>query len=149
YYELKAALTHSRRTRLPQALRERHGITAPVQFLDHHLCHAASAYFTSGFARATVITQDGAGDGKCSRVYDVNGGRFRLLQSLDSSASIGNYYSYVTHLCGFKAHRHEGKVTGLAAFGEPEYLPLLEQLVTHDGPSIRNAGRCFDHSAIR
>lgn len=148
YYQLKSVLTHARRSALPQLLKKEFGIAAPLRFLDHHMCHAASAYFTSGFDDATIITQDGAGDGKCSRVYSVKKGHFKLLQSLDSYDSVGNYYSYVTHLCGFQAHKHEGKITGLAAFGEPEYLDVLRKFIAFDGPTIRNTGRCFDHSAI-
>lgn len=148
YQRVKATLTRPRRDAFAAALREHHGLTAPIKFLDHHLCHAASAYFTCGVPQATVITQDGAGDGKCSRVYAVRDGKFQLLHSLDSYDSIGNYYAYVTHLCGFKAHKHEGKITGLAAYGEPEYLDILERFVSYDGSNIRNTGRCFDHAAI-
>lgn len=148
YYGLKAMLTTERRKQVSVALRERFGITAPVGFIDHHVCHVASAYFTSGYERATVITQDGAGDGKCSRVVAADRGRFRYLHALDSYDSVGNYYSYATHLCGFKAHKHEGKITGLAAYGEPEYLDLLRRFVAWDGANIRNTGKCFDHSAI-
>ncbi len=148
YYGLKSQLTRPRRKQLPARLRENYGITAPVRFIDHHLCHAASAYFTAGFRQATVITQDGAGDGRCSRVYAVKDGKFRQLQQLDSYDSVGNYYSYVTHLCGFKAHKHEGKITGLAAYGQPRYLDILKCFVSYDGAEIRNIGKCFDHSAI-
>ena len=149
YYQLKANLTRPRRQKLPEKLREEFGIEAPVRFIDHHLCHATSAYFTAGFREATVITQDGAGDGKCSRVYEVRDGKFRQLQKLDSYDSVGNYYSYVTHLCGFKAHKHEGKITGLAAYGKPAYLDILKRFVSYDGPEVRNTGKCFDQSAIR
>lgn len=148
YRNLKSTLTRTRRKALPEVVRNDFGIEAPVKFIDHHLCHAASAYYTAGHAEATVVTQDGAGDGKCSAVYHVRDGKFRLLQNLDSYDSVGNYYAYVTHLCGFKAHRHEGKITGLAAYGEPEYLDLLRRFVAHDGASITNIGRCFDHSAL-
>lgn len=148
YFALKRRLTKTRQRELPKRLQERFGITAPVRFIDHHLSHAASAYFTSGFSSATVITQDGAGDGKCSRVYHVVGGKFKLLQKLDSYDSVGNYYSYVTHLCGFKAHKHEGKITGLAAYGKPRYLDLLKRFVRYDGETIANTGKCFDQSAI-
>lgn len=148
YYGLKSQLTRTRRQKLPERLRSQFGISAPVRFIDHHLCHAASAYFTSGFREATVITQDGAGDGKCSRVYAVRDGRFRQLQKLDSYDSVGNYYSYVTHMCGFKAHKHEGKITGLAAYGKPRYLDTLKKFVSYDGRTVRNKGKCFDHSAI-
>jgi len=148
YHRLKAVLARERRGALVAALRDHHGLSAPVKFYDHHLCHAASAYFTSGLTEATVVTHDGAGDGKCSRVYAVRNGHFEQLQSIDSYDSIGNYYAYVTHLCGFKAHKHEGKITGLAAFGEPEYLELLERFIAYDGETVRNTGRCFDASAI-
>jgi carbamoyltransferase len=148
YHGMKATLTRTRRKAIPSVLEKEFGITAPVKFLDHHLCHAASAYFTAGFPEATIITMDGAGDGRCSEVFHVKDGKFRLLQHLDSYDSVGNYYAYVTHLCGFKAHRHEGKITGLAAYGEPEYLDLLRSFVRHDGKSIQNVGRCFDHSAV-
>lgn len=149
YHRLKSTLTRTRRKAIPATLAEQFGITAPVKFLDHHLCHAASAYYTAGQAEATIITQDGAGDGLCSEVFHVKDGKFKLLQKLDSYHSVGNYYAYVTHLCGFKAHRHEGKITGLAAYGEPEYLDLLRNFVSYDGETIQNTGRCFDHSAIR
>jgi carbamoyltransferase len=149
YHELKGSLTRKRRKAIPAVLKSDFGITAPVKFLDHHLCHAASAYFTAGYPEATIVTQDGAGDGLCSEVFHVKDGKFKLLQKLDSYDSVGNYYAYVTHLCGFKAHRHEGKITGLAAYGEPEYLDLLRKFIRFDGKTIQNIGRCFDHSAIR
>ncbi|MCP4117312.1 MAG: carbamoyltransferase [Desulfobacteraceae bacterium] len=148
YYGLKRLLTRDRRKKMRSLLKNEFGILKPVVFLDHHLCHAASAYFTSGFEDATVITQDGAGDGKCSRVYRVKAGVFEPLSMLDSYDSIGNYYSYVTHICGFQAHKHEGKITGLAAVGEPEYADMLRKMIrSHDG-IIHNSGKCFDHTAI-
>lgn len=148
YHALKSVLTRNRRTNIRQVISDDFGIAAPVRFVDHHLCHAASAYFTSGFDEATVITMDGAGDGKCSRVYRVKDGEFEELHDLDSYHSVGNYYSYVTHLCGFKAHKHEGKITGLAAHGEPIYLDTLKRYVDWNGRDIHNVGKCFDHSAI-
>jgi carbamoyltransferase len=58
-------------------------------------------------------------------------------------------YSYVTQICGFKAGRHEGKITGLAAYGSPVYLPQLRTLlVQHDG-HVYNVGNVFFHSALR
>ncbi|NNM20015.1 MAG: carbamoyltransferase [Gammaproteobacteria bacterium] len=149
YYGLKKQLTRKRRSSMREAMRDEFGIDAPVSFIDHHVCHAASAYFTSGFEDATVVTQDGAGDGKCSRVFSVTKGKFDQLCALDSYDSVGNYYSYVTHLCGYKAHKHEGKITGLAAYGKPKYLDLLERYVSADEGKIRNTGKCFDHSAIK
>ncbi|MCK8516807.1 carbamoyltransferase [Methylonatrum kenyense] len=149
YYGLKTVLTGERRKQVHEELKRLFGITAPVNFIDHHVCHVASAYFTSGFERATVITHDGAGDSKCSRVVLAENGEFTHLKALDSYDSVGNYYAYITHLCGYKAHKHEGKITGLAAYGEPEYLDILKQFVAWNGDRIRNTGKAFDHSAIR
>ena len=68
YHALKSVLTRDRRGKVRQVLDKEYGIKAPVHFIDHHLSHAASAYFTSGFDNATVITLDGAGDGKSSQI---------------------------------------------------------------------------------
>ncbi|MBX7151368.1 hypothetical protein K1X84_06995 [bacterium] len=96
------------------------GIAAPMEFVDHHLCHAASAYYTSGWNDCLSLSLDGSGDGYCSRVYDCKDGKMQLINSIPAYHSPGFYYCYVTHLLGFIALRHEGKVTGLAAFGNPE-----------------------------
>lgn len=148
YYGLKNKLTGERRKKLPEILSSEFGIDAPVKFIDHHVCHAASAYFTSGMESATVITQDGAGDGKCSRVFRVEKGNFKEMSESDSYDSVGNYYSYVTHLCGFQGHKHEGKITGLAAYGKPNYLNILEKFISTNDGEIKNIGRSFDDSAI-
>jgi carbamoyltransferase len=149
YNGLKTLFTTYRRREIPRVLEEDFGVGAPVQFIDHHVCHASSTYFTSGFRETTVLSLDGAGDGKCSRVFRVKDGVFDELHNLSSYDSVGNYYSYVTHLCGFKGHKHEGKITGLAAYGKPVYLDLLKDYVAWDGKNIRNIGKCFDRSAIR
>ncbi len=149
YYGLKILLTRSRRDRIKEVLEERWGYNGGISFVDHHLAHCASAYFTSGMEDATVISLDGAGDGCSSHVYRVQRGRFQLLNKIDSYDSIGNYYAYVTHLCGFQAHKHEGKVTGLAAYGRDIYNDLFRRFIIYENGRIHNIGRCFDWSAIR
>jgi carbamoyltransferase len=149
YYKLKGLVGSSRRTTVEQRLRKEWGFTCPVQFIEHHFAHACSAYFTSGLREATVITMDGAGDNTSSRVYHVKEGRFKVLGSVNSFNSLGNYYAYMTHLCGFKAQRHEGKITGLAAYGEPIYADLLKQFITHDTGKLINQGKVFYWAAVR
>jgi carbamoyltransferase len=149
YYRLKSYLTRKRHGAMVEQLKQRWGITAPVGFVEHHLSHAAGAYYTSGLERATVATLDGAGDGVSARVYRVRDGEFEPLVEIDSFDSIGNYYAYVTHLCGFKAHRHEGKITGLAAFGEPEYKDILRSMIRYENGRIVNVGRAYHSAAIR
>ncbi len=150
YHELKHALTRDRRTRLPAALKERFDIQAPVTFIDHHLCHAASAYYTSSFDRALVVTLDGGGDGRSGSIYEGEGGRLRSIASVDSFHSLGNFYSYITALCGFKAENHEGKVTGLAALGKPVYADILRQFIRYEDPGqIRYTVPMYHQSALR
>lgn len=95
-------------------------ISAPMHFVDHHLSHATGAYYTSGWNECLTLTLDASGDGWCSRIYNCKDGKMQLINSIPAYHSPGFYYCYVTHILGFIALRHEGKVTGLAAFGNPD-----------------------------
>jgi len=149
YYRIKFILGKRRQKTVVGLLRKQYGIQCPIKFLDHHFAHACSAYFTSGLKRATVITMDGAGDFVSSRIYSVKDGDFQQVCEVDSYDSIGNYYAYVTHLCGFKAHKHEGKITGLAAHGKPVYVDLLKQFISYENGRIINRGNVFYWSALK
>src|SRR5207244_2413652 len=98
---------------------------------------------------ATVITMDGAGDYSSSHVYRVRAGRFQPFWTVNSFNSLGNYYAYITHICGFKAQKHEGKITGLAAYGAPIYADLLRRYVTYEDGSIVNKGEVFYWAAVK
>jgi carbamoyltransferase len=117
--------------------------------VDHHLAHITSAYFTSGFRDALVVSVDGGGDGRSSLVYAIRNGRFEYLHEVSAYNSLGNYYAYITHICGFKAMKHEGKITGLAAHGEPKYVPLLREFIDEANGSLFNRGRVVFMTAIR
>jgi carbamoyltransferase len=130
-------------------MRREFGFRCPVRFFDHHLCHAMSAYYSSGFSEATVISMDGGGDGVSAKIYDVKGGDFREVSRVSSFDSLGNYYAYVTQICGFKAGRHEGKVTGLAAHGEPKYLNLLREMIDFEEGGFKNKANVFFNSALK
>jgi len=103
----------------------------PMQTVEHHLAHAASAYYASPFGqeRVVVITLDGVGDFSWGSVWVGEQGKLQPVEHLQYLNSIGLLYSAVTIYLGFKASRHEGKVLGLAAFGKPE--PLLSRLLAH------------------
>ena len=148
YYRARRPIFTRRRQTIGSILCEEFGLTAPLAFIDHHLAHAASAYFTSGLTDATVVTMDGGGDGASSHIYAVNDGAFRRLAHTSSYNSLGNYYAYATQICGFKAQKHEGKVTGLAAHGEPIYADLLDKFITFDGTRLRNRGRVVFRPAV-
>jgi carbamoyltransferase len=149
YYEFKGFLGRTRRRAIEDRLRNEWGFTCPIRFIDHHFAHACAAYFTSGLRKATVITMDGAGDNASSRVYIVKDGHFQMLRNIDSFHSIGNYYAYITHLCGFKAQKHEGKITGLAAYGEPTYVDILKRFITYEDGTTVNRGQVFYWAAVK
>jgi len=150
HHQFKRFVSRERIRRIPTLLREVYGITAPIRFYDHHYCHATSAYYTSNFDRALVVTLDGGGDARSGSVYIGEGGRLRQIGSVDSFNSLGNFYSYITHLCGFKAEKDEGKITGLAALGEPIYVDQLRQFVRYQAPGqIRYSVPMYHRSALR
>ena len=107
-------------------------------FVEHHRCHAASAYFPSPWQRATVVTLDGMGDfsigGSVSRGAD---GRLGLLRRSNGYFSPGHFYMIVTEYLGFVPGRHEGKVTGLAAHGDPSRAySTMERIIQYRRGSL-------------
>jgi len=149
YYGMRQPAFRRRREGLEKIFREELGFDCPVVFLDHHFCHIASTYYTSGFRDATVFSIDGGGDGNSCKVYDVVDGNFKELCAISSFDSLGTFYSYITQLCGFKAGRHEGKITGLAAYGEPRYIPQLKKILVHREGHFVNVANVFFLSALR
>ncbi len=99
-----------------------HGLADKMVFVDHHLAHVACAYYTSGFDRCLAVSLDGYGSGQAGSFYLAEGGRLRLLTPIPYPHSLGTFYRRVTQALGFKANRHEGKIVGLAAFGDPSRL---------------------------
>ena len=148
YYALRRPVYRRRRHRIGEILRSQFGIDAPLQFVHHHYAHAASAYFTSGFDDALVVSMDGGGDGHSAHVYSVRGGAFERVHAASSYDSLGNYYAYVTALCGFKAKRHEGKITGLAARGVPIHRHLLDAMIGCEEGRLVNRGQVLFDSAL-
>ncbi|MBM3566023.1 MAG: hypothetical protein FJX42_07920, partial [Alphaproteobacteria bacterium] len=97
---------------------------AGLGFYDHHDSHAIAAAFCSGFSECAVITMDGVGDWGVHHTSGVfRGGRYERQHVSDADgASSGMFYSHITELLGFRPMRHEGKVVGLAAMGDPTPL---------------------------
>ncbi len=91
-------------------------------FVDHHKAHCAAAYYTSGFDRCLVVSLDGYGSGQAGSFWLGEGGKLRLLSPIPYPHSLGTFYRRVTQALGFKPNRHEGKIVGLAAFGDPSRL---------------------------
>jgi carbamoyltransferase len=102
---------------------------------EHHLSHAANAFFTSGFEEALVVTLDGYGSGLAGSVSVGREGRLKRVHNLDYPHSLGTFYESVTSGLGFQPSRHEGKIVGLAAYGDPAVLRdvLLARVVREPG----------------
>lgn len=120
------------------ALLDASGIKAPIVFFDHHTCHAASAYYASGQDDVLAVTLDGEGDLCSGSIRLCNKGSIQTLHTVSSTQSLGWLYSEMTKYCGFKASRHEGKITGLAALGKPEqgWEILKKQIVVRRGTIV-------------
>jgi carbamoyltransferase len=107
----------------------------PLKRFHHHDTHAANAYHASGFDRALAVTLDGYGSGCCGGVYTVGPEGIKALHRFRFPNSLGIFYEHVTSGLGFKPSRHEGKIVGLAAYGNPKVLAdvLLERFAVENG----------------
>lgn len=99
-----------------------------VVHLDHHLCHAASAFYASPADRALVLTLDEQGDGRSAMLALGEGTRLRVLRSVAFPHSLGWIYSQVTDLLGFTPHRDEHKTQWLSLEGTPEFEDLFLEM---------------------
>lgn len=105
---------------------------------DHHRCHAAYAYYTSGFSEVLVLVADGLGEYNSISIYKGAGDELSLLKSYGPYSSLGMLYSAITDYLGFLTNSDEYKIMGLAAYGDPKaYRELLaEMLQLHDGGEV-------------
>lgn len=95
------------------------GHAPPVVYVDHHTAHAASAYLTSGFDDALVITADQAGDGTSCAAFRGRGTELEPLEAVPFPDSIGLFAALITQYLGFRSNHDEYKVMGLAPYGNP------------------------------
>jgi carbamoyltransferase len=96
-----------------------------VLFSEHHLSHAASAFFASPFAEAVVLTMDGVGEWTTTSVAIGRGQSLAAVKEIHFPHSLGLLYSAFTYYTGFKVNSGEYKVMGLAPYGEPRYAKLI------------------------
>ena len=100
-------------------------------FSEHHLSHAASAYYPSPFNSAAVLTLDGVGEWTTTSLAIGKGSELRVVKEIHFPHSIGLLYSAFTYYTGFKVNSGEYKVMGLAPYGVPRYADLIrEKLIT-------------------
>jgi carbamoyltransferase len=94
-------------------------------FAEHHLSHAASAFYPSPFEEAAVLTMDGVGEWTTTSLAMGSGHRLEIQRELHFPHSLGLLYSAFTYYAGFKVNSGEYKVMGLAPYGEPKYTSLI------------------------
>lgn len=112
-----------------RAIREGLGWEGPILTFPHHLSHAASAFFFSGFPEAAVLTVDGVGEWDTTSYGRADGIAIDLFESVAFPHSLGLLYSTITSYLGFAVNDGEYKVMGLAPYGEPRYLKEMRRLV--------------------
>src|SRR5437763_6323537 len=98
---------------------------ARLLFTEHHLSHAASAFYPSPFDKAVVLTMDGVGEWATTSAALGEGNRLEIFQEIHFPHSLGLLYSAVTYYTGFKVNSGEYKVMGLAPYGQPKYAQLI------------------------
>ena len=128
------------------------GLDDKLQSIDHHASHAAAAYLTSGFDDAIAITLDWYGGGLSGSVNLCTPAGIKRLHNIRYPHSLGLFYAQVTSGLGFTASQHEGKIVGLAAYGDSGVLgpALLARFVRKDGSFRYRSGmdpRAYDELA--
>lgn len=98
-----------------------------VKFISHHLSHAASTFYLSGFNEAVILTLDGSGEEKATVLWEGRDSEIKILKEINLPNSLGWFYSCITEFLGFSSYTGEGKVMGLAPYGK-ENLEIREKL---------------------
>jgi len=96
---------------------------------DHHLAHAASAFFCSGFKEALVVVVDGSGENACTSIYVGRGHKLKRILQIPLPHSLGFFYTFITRHLGFEPFSDEYKVMGLAAYGEPRFAKAMAEII--------------------
>lgn len=99
--------------------------STPIQFAEHHLSHAASAFFASPYEEASILTIDGVGEWSTASICKGKGNSIQILKELHFPHSVGLLYSAFTYYLGFRVNSGEYKLMGLAPYGVPDHEETL------------------------
>jgi carbamoyltransferase len=128
-----------------RALRQRLSDPGKLVTLDHHACHAASAFFLSPFEKALILTLDGEGDGRAGQVAVGAGSHIDVQKTIPFADSVGWIYSRITDLLGFVPSKEEHKTQWLSLEGEPVYKDLLLRMMRHSGDFLPGVNFRYFH----
>lgn len=103
------------------------GIDSKLLVCEHHISHAAYAFFESPYEDAAIMTVDGVGEWATTTLGVGNGTDIKILKQINYPNSLGLLYSAFTYFCGFKVNSGEYKLMGLAPYGEPKFVELIKQ----------------------
>lgn len=122
------------RYEITAAFRERFGDTPEEKFVfvPHHLAHAASAYYLSGFDESAIFTIDGYGEWDSALLGYGRGPKMNVYKQIGLPTSLGVLYTTITVLLGFEPNEGEYKVMGLAPYGEPKYSRIFDSFVKYN-----------------
>ena len=122
------------------------GFLGKIHFGNHHLSHAASAFFPSPFSDSAILTMDGIGEWATGSISHGQQNKISLIAEKRFPHSLGLLYSAFTKYCGFKVNSGEYKLMGLAPYGKPKFITLIkENVARHDGlGSIKLDMKYFD-----
>ncbi|MBL7112859.1 MAG: carbamoyltransferase [Bacteroidales bacterium] len=132
---------------LRDELKKFSSVKLPLLFPEHHLSHAASAFYPSPFNEAAILTIDGVGEWATTTLCHGKANQISIISELHFPHSVGLFYSAVTYYCGFRVNSGEYKLMGLAPYGDPQSAQkeeikkkILENLVDirEDGSILMN-----------
>ena len=123
------ARTAHERLWVDRVLEQTIGYTGRVGYVEHHLAHAASAYYVSGFADAVILTVDGVGEWATTAHYRGSGGAIEKIREIHYPDSLGLFYSTFTAFLGFTVNNDEYKVMGLASYGTPTEVDKVRRVI--------------------
>ena len=98
-----------------------------LMFSEHHLSHAASAFYPSPFETAAILTLDGVGEWTTTSVAVGKENKLKVIKEIHFPHSLGLLYSAFTYYIGFKVNSGEYKVMGLAPYGDPSYADVIRE----------------------
>tara|TARA_B100000963_G_scaffold356435_1_gene376530 strand:- start:2537 stop:4252 length:1716 start_codon:yes stop_codon:yes gene_type:complete len=114
---------------LKDNIKKHFGFCPTINFIEHHRAHLASAFFSSPFEEATLISIDGSGDFSTIMIGKGVGNKIEVIESQDFPISIGLFYTAFTQFLGFPYYGDEYKVMGLSPYGSPDYLKEMRSII--------------------